>query len=358
MGTLDPWYLERLVCPVDRTALEYDGHALISKAGRKYPVVDGMPVMLLPDEEQTMGIARASIERAHGRADVIDQRAPAYYLETLGISETEKARLVELVDKHLGTLDPAVSLLIGGTSGNAYAHLIGSDTLAEYPIPSISLPSSSGRELLDVGCNWGRWCISAARAGYRVVGIDPSLGAAMAARRVARELALDIRYVVGDARWLPFRSDSFDNVHSYSVLQHFAKDDARKALGEVGRVLRDGGTAKIQMANRLGLRSFQHQLRRRFREPTGFEVRYWPVAELRQAFGDLVGPTTITADCYFGLGWQWADRSYMLPRHKPILLASETLKRLSTVAPVMCHFADSLLCSAVKTPDRRSQAEA
>ena len=106
MGTLDPWYLERLVCPVDRTALEYDGQALISKAGRRYPVVDGLPVMLLPDEEQTMGIARASIERAHGHTEVIDQRAPAYYLETLGISEAEKARLVELVEKRLGRLDP------------------------------------------------------------------------------------------------------------------------------------------------------------------------------------------------------------------------------------------------------------
>jgi cyclopropane fatty-acyl-phospholipid synthase-like methyltransferase len=41
----------------------------------------------------------------------------------------------------------------------------------------------AGKLLLDIGCSWGRWSISAARNGWCVVGIDPSLGAIMAARR-------------------------------------------------------------------------------------------------------------------------------------------------------------------------------
>jgi SAM-dependent methyltransferase len=310
--------------------------------------VDGIPVMLLADKEQTIGIARASIERAQGSPGIIDQRAPEYYLETLGISEEEKKRLVELVTKRLGKIDPAVSMLIGATSGSAYAHIIGDAGLSDYPIPKIQMPPSNGRELLDIGCSWGRWSISAARAGYSVVGLDPSLGAVMAARRVAKELSLDIKHVVGDARWLPFPADSFDSIHSYSVLQHLAKDDARKAFGEVGRVLHNDGVAVIQMANRVGVRNFQNQLRRRFRETEGFEVRYWSLAELRESFEDRVGPTTITVDCYFGLGWQWSDYPYMLGRHKVILIASEMLKRLSTVAPFMRHAADSVYCTAVK----------
>ena len=31
-------------------------------------------------------------------------------------------------------------------------------------------------------------------------------------------------FVVGDARFLPFRSGSFDYVWSYSVLQHFSRE--------------------------------------------------------------------------------------------------------------------------------------
>ncbi len=49
---LDPWLLERLVCPVTRTPLRYDGQAqeLVSDAaGLAYPVRDGVPVMLVEE---------------------------------------------------------------------------------------------------------------------------------------------------------------------------------------------------------------------------------------------------------------------------------------------------------------------
>ncbi|WP_428686320.1 class I SAM-dependent methyltransferase [Reyranella sp.] len=305
--------------------------------------------MLLPDKVQTMGIAGLSIERANGNLEVVDGRAPEFYLETLGISEEEKARLVELVRNRIGHIDPAVSLLVSGTSGNAYAHLTGNDKLTEYPIPRIDLPPGEGRTLLDIGCNWGRWCMAATRAGYNVVGIDPSLGAAMAARRVARELGYDIHYVVGDGRWLPFARESFKVVHSYSVLQHFSKEDARRALSETSRVLTSDGLARIQMANRIGLRSLQHQAKRGFREPIMFEVRYWPIGELRKAFETAIGPTKVSVDCFFGLGWQWVDMKYMQARHKPILLASEALRQLSRLLPPMAHAADSVFCTARKS---------
>jgi hypothetical protein len=64
--------------------LRVDGHHLVSKRGRRYPVVEGLPVLLVPDEVQTIGIAHASIERAQGRFDGIDGRAPELYLESLG----------------------------------------------------------------------------------------------------------------------------------------------------------------------------------------------------------------------------------------------------------------------------------
>jgi uncharacterized protein YbaR (Trm112 family) len=48
--TLDPWLLERLVCPATRTALRLDEAAdeLISdEAGLAYPIRDGVPVLLI-----------------------------------------------------------------------------------------------------------------------------------------------------------------------------------------------------------------------------------------------------------------------------------------------------------------------
>ncbi len=52
----DPKLLEILVCPLTKTALEYDAAAneLISrKAGLAYPIRDGIPIML-PDEARTL----------------------------------------------------------------------------------------------------------------------------------------------------------------------------------------------------------------------------------------------------------------------------------------------------------------
>lgn len=53
--SLDPWLLERLVCPVTRTPLRYDEAAqeLVSQAaGLAYPIRDGVPVMLVEEARE------------------------------------------------------------------------------------------------------------------------------------------------------------------------------------------------------------------------------------------------------------------------------------------------------------------
>ncbi len=50
--SLDPWMLDRLVCPVTRAPLRYDEAAeeLVSAAaGLAYPIRDGIPVMLVEE---------------------------------------------------------------------------------------------------------------------------------------------------------------------------------------------------------------------------------------------------------------------------------------------------------------------
>ena len=214
------------------------GGSLCCKHGHTYPIVDGVPVLLREDVAQTMGIALASIQRAGNAKDSIDPRDPNLYLESLAISENNKKLAVGLSVGH-SKIDPVVSALIAATNGIAYEHLVGQDF--QYPIPDIRLPRVNDKLLLDVGCNWGRWSIAAARKGYHVVGIDPSLGAIMAARRVARQLDAEIEYMCADGRYLPFDADTFDNVFSYSVIQHFSKTDAAQTLKEVKRVLKPSG---------------------------------------------------------------------------------------------------------------------
>ena len=48
--TIDPWLLERLVCPATRTTLRWDeaaGELVSDEAGLAYPIRDGVPVLLV-----------------------------------------------------------------------------------------------------------------------------------------------------------------------------------------------------------------------------------------------------------------------------------------------------------------------
>jgi uncharacterized protein YbaR (Trm112 family) len=50
--SIDPWLLERLVCPMTRTPLRYDEatQELVSdEASLAYPVRDGVPVLLVEE---------------------------------------------------------------------------------------------------------------------------------------------------------------------------------------------------------------------------------------------------------------------------------------------------------------------
>ncbi len=330
--------LSILACPHDASPLELKRQHLHCAHGHSFPVVDGVPVLLRSDVVQTIGFGATSLQLA--AAYIEGDRSDDWFIDSLGAHETEKQRVREARKNGSWAIDPVASNLIAATNGMLYRDIIGK--VVEYPIPRIGLPPAAGETLLDIGCSWGRWSLASARAGYKPIGIDPSLGAVMAARRIARQLNLPFEGVVGDARYLPFRPKTFDAIFSYSVLQHFAKNDARSALDEASRVLRPGGKVLIQLASAYGARSLQHQIRRRFREPENFEVRYWTPRQLKGAFRDTFGSCDWYPDCYFGLGVQASDLNIMSPTAKAVVRASEMLKRAAKVVTPLKYFADSI----------------
>ena len=235
---------------------------------------------------------------------------------------------------------PFVQQSIGGTGGNLYRSLIGK--LPKYPIPDMPLAEGQGRTLVDIGCNWGRWTIAAARRGYRPIGVDPSMQALLAARAVCAQLGIEADFVVGDARHLPLRTASMDAAFSYSVIQHFSKPDATRTAEDIGRVLAPQGVSLVQMPNAFGLRCLLQQARRRFREPEKFEVRYWSPAELRRTFERAIGPSRLSADGFFSLNAQAAEAE-ILPVHlRTLVHTSAALSRLADALPPLTNAADSL----------------
>jgi len=249
---------------------------------------------------------------------------------------------VKSIPSFKGKSSEAAGICTGGFAGR----------LPRYPIPddlSDLLPEGNGALFLDVGSNWGRWAIAAARQGYHAVGLDPSLEAVWALRRVSRQLGTSVWSVVGDARFLPFRTNTFDVVFAYSVLQHFDKRVAQGIIKEMARVCKPGGTVLAQMPHQFGLRQILNRMKQRItRDSNPFRIRYWSLGELRTTFRNLVGSTEITIDGFFSLNPRRADVD-LLPRHYAGLVRiSEFLKAASKRVPWLILVADSLWVRAVK----------
>jgi SAM-dependent methyltransferase/uncharacterized protein YbaR (Trm112 family) len=340
---MDQWLRDNLVCPRDHGQLALHDNVLTCADGHRYPVVDGVPVMLLDEVEQTLWVASASLEKsgAANGSNPLNDRIP--FADTLGISEDEYEKVLQMP---LDGVDPVVQMSLGRTCGNLYSPLVGN--LKTYPIPELRLPDSTGEKFLDVGCNWGRWCIPAARKGYDVVGIDPSIGAVFAARRVCAQLGVKAQFVVGDGRYLPFKPGVFDVVYCYSVLQHFSKENARMALTEMARVLRAGGRSLVQMPNFYGIRCLINNARRGFAAGEGFDVRFWRPAEMRKTFSNIVGKTKLSVDGYFGLGVQEGDADLLPSKFRLVVRCSGVLRRLSTKLPFMKVVADSIFVHSTR----------
>lgn len=321
---VEPDVWEVLACPRDKGRLRLEGTALVCEQAHRYPIIEGVPVLLVSEAEQT------HIEGTR----------------TVKIAETGDASSLNRFNVAPDEIDPFVKNAIGATNGGLYGHLVGN--LSVYPIPYLRLPAGENRLFLEVGCNWGRWCFAAKRAGYRVIGIDPSLKAIRAANRVARQLGLSITFLVADSRYLPFRDEAFEQVFSYSVLQHLSKENTRASLAEMRRALKTGGNALVQMPNVFGVRCLYHQLRRGFRETRDFEVRYWRPAELCSAFSDCIGPSEVSVDGFFSLNPQISDIALMPRRYRALVHTSEYLRKLSGTVPFLTKCADSLYVSSVR----------
>jgi len=110
-----------------------------------------------------------------------------------------------------------------------------------------------GERLLDLGSGGGRHAFEAMRRGASVVALDADQAAAKDCAAVIAAVGQEDRAVaehhgagavtVGDALDLPFASATFDRVIAAEVLEHIPDD--RRAIAELVRVLRPGGTIAV-----------------------------------------------------------------------------------------------------------------
>lgn len=137
---------------------------------------------------------------------------------------------------------------------------------------------AQGGEVLDLCCGTGSYLLPLAEKVKRIAGLDFSSRVLEELRsKLSPEQVNKIELVEADAREIPFEDSTFDCVYSYSSL--YTIPDLNRVLGEVNRVLREGGAAILDMGNSTSLNrliSFSQYKRNRWARPY-----MYPLATLR-----------------------------------------------------------------------------
>jgi ubiquinone/menaquinone biosynthesis C-methylase UbiE len=132
-----------------------------------------------------------------------------------------------------------------------YARLRGTESqIAEYRREASRLTAglANGARVLEVAPGPGYFAIEMARLGrVRVTGLDISRSFMRIAAENARRAGVEVDFRNGDAAEMPFPDGSFDLVVCQAAFKNFMHPG--RALDEIHRVLRDGGTAVIQDMN-------------------------------------------------------------------------------------------------------------
>jgi SAM-dependent methyltransferase len=104
----------------------------------------------------------------------------------------------------------------------------------------LRLEELKGKLVLDVGCGMGRFAEVATRWGARVIGVDLSAAAEVAAHNLQEREFLAMQ---ADVMALPFAHETFDCIYSIGVLHH--TPDCEKALKSLPQYLKPGGTLAV-----------------------------------------------------------------------------------------------------------------
>lgn len=109
-------------------------------------------------------------------------------------------------------------------------------------------PRISGQEMrvLDLGCGIGFWTVELAMRGIRnIVAADLTQIALEITRLRCEKFDVRADFKEENAEALSFSDDTFDHVNCQGVIHH--TPDTQKAISEIARVLKPGGTASISV---------------------------------------------------------------------------------------------------------------
>lgn len=106
-------------------------------------------------------------------------------------------------------------------------------------------------DLLELGCGRGQFALwlASAVSDLRVTGVDFSTSAITIARKKITNTSRAVRFLAGDAQFVPFADNTFDWIVSCECLEHLP--EPQKMAAEMFRVLKPGGRFCLTTENYL-----------------------------------------------------------------------------------------------------------
>ncbi len=149
---------------------------------------------------------------------------------------------------------------------------------------------NEGELILDAGCGVGRHSWNLIKGEHRVISVDLDLEALKENYRFMRymnslgEVKGTFCVIMGNVQALPFSDATFDRVICSEVLEHV--DDYHKAMSELVRVLKPGGTIGVSVPTWI-TEVFYWRLDKNYSHPGGHIriFRAFQVRELLNACG-------------------------------------------------------------------------
>ena len=117
-------------------------------------------------------------------------------------------------------------------------------------LDNLNLPKNS--KILDVGCGAGMMAKEIANRGYEIAGIDYSYNMVKKAKDICNvNMKFDTFFLQGDIESLPFKNSVFNVVLCLGVITYVKSE--HKALHEMSRILKPGGTMILSILNKLSI---------------------------------------------------------------------------------------------------------
>lgn len=119
------------------------------------------------------------------------------------------------------------------------------------------IPDFNGKEILEVGCGIGGFCVNTALRRADVVGVDVARKALYEGKELARRFGVQKRvdFIAADAQHLPFKDGIREIVVCSETLEHVS--DYNKAFFELVRVATKSGYICLTVPNLLSTLFFE-----------------------------------------------------------------------------------------------------